>query len=117
MLVLPIRVTPVADAQIQKAAGWWSANREKAPDAFKEELQRGFALISQQPDAGAKATNVKLKDVRRIHLSRIRYFLYYRVKEERVEVLALWHSSRRKNLVLKEPPNPPLQPPAEKRGG
>src|SRR5437016_3506852 len=78
--------------QIQKAAGWWSANREKAPQAFKEELQRGFAFISQQPGAGAKASNVKLKDVRRIHLSRIRYFLYYRVKEGCVEVLALWHS-------------------------
>lgn len=71
--MLPIKVTPVADAHIQKAASWWLANREKAPEAFKEELQRGFALISQQPESGAKATNSKLKDVRRIHLSRIRY--------------------------------------------
>jgi plasmid stabilization system protein ParE len=117
MALLPIKVTPVADLQIQKAADWWSANREKAPQAFKEELERGFALISQQPEAGAKATNVKLKDVRRIHLSRVRYFLYYRVKEGRVEVLALWHSSRRKAPVLREPPNPPLQPPAEEYGG
>jgi len=115
--MLPIKVTPVADAHIQKAASWWLANREKAPEAFREELERGFALISQQPDAGAKATNVRLKDVRRIHLSRIRYFLYYRVKEGRVEVLALWHSSRLKGPVLKEPPNTPLQPAAEKRGG
>jgi len=43
--------------------------------------------------------------------------LYYRVKEGRVEVLALWHSSRLKGPVLKEPPNTPLQPAAEKRGG
>jgi hypothetical protein len=42
---------------------------------------------------------------------------YYRVKENRVEVLALWHSSRLKGPVLKEPPNMPLQPTAEKRGG
>ena len=115
--MLPIKVTPVADAHIQKAARWWLANREKAPEAFKEELQRGFTLISQQPESGARATNAKLKDVRRIHLSRIRYFLYYRVKESRVEVLALWHSSRLKGPVLKEPPNTPLQPTAEERGG
>jgi plasmid stabilization system protein ParE len=104
--MLPIKVTPVAEAHIQNAASWWLANREKAPQAFKEELQRGFALISHQPDAGARATNVSLKDVRRIYLSRVRYFLYYRVKEGRVEVLALWHSSRLKGPKLKEPPNP-----------
>ena len=115
--MLPIKITPVADAHIQKASSWWLANREKAPQAFKEELERGFALISQQPETGAKATNAKLKDVRRIHLSQIRYFLYYRVNEGRVEVLALWHSSRLKGPVLKEPPNAPLQPPAEERVG
>src|SRR5262249_49062392 len=105
--MLPIKVTPLADSQIQKAAAWWSANREKAPHAFKEELQRGFSLISQQPEVGAKATNVTLTGVRRIHLSRIRYFLFYRVKEGRVEILALWHSSRLKGPVLMEPPNKP----------
>jgi plasmid stabilization system protein ParE len=108
--MLPIKITPVADAHIQKAASWWLANRDKAPQAFREELQRGFALISQQPEAGASATNVKLKDVRRIHPSRIRYFLYYRVKEGRVEVLALWHSSRLKGPRLKEPPNTAMEP-------
>ena len=115
--MLPIKVTRIADAHIQKAAKWWLANREKAPEAFKEELQRGFALISHQPEVGAKATNVKLQNVRRIHLSRVRYFLYYRVQAGSVEVLALWHSSRLKGPNLKEPPNTPQQPAAEKRGG
>ena len=115
--MLPIKVTHVADGHIQRASSWWLANRDKAPHAFKEELERGFALISQRPDVGAVATNVKLKDVRRIHLTRVRYYLYYRVKEDRVEVLALWHSSRRRSPTLKVPPNPPPQPDAEKRGG
>ena len=102
--MLPVKATPTAAAEIQKAARWWLANRDKAPHAFREELERGFALISQRPDAGARATNVKLKDVRRIHLSRIRYFLYYRMMKDRVEVLALWHSSRLKGPILKVPP-------------
>ena len=110
--MLPVKATPSAEAQIQKAARWWLANRDKAPNAFREELERGFALISQRPDAGVKATNVKLKEVRRIHLSRIRYFLYYRVHAEQVQVLALWHSSRLKGPTLNEPPNTPLEPPA-----
>jgi plasmid stabilization system protein ParE len=110
--MLSVKVTPIAAGHIQKAAVWWMDNRDKAPTAFKEEIERGFALIAQRPDVGAKATNVKLKDVRRIHLSRIRYFLYYRVIEDRVEVLALWHSSRLKGPTLKEPPNTPLEPTA-----
>ena len=98
--MLPIKVTLRTDRQIQKAATWWLANRPKAPEAFKEELQRGFDLISRQPSIGARATNVKLKGILRIHLSRIRYFLYYRVGASRIEVLALWHSSRLKGPSL-----------------
>jgi plasmid stabilization system protein ParE len=98
--MLPVKVTLRADRQIQKAADWWLANRPKAPEAFKEELQRGFDLISRQPGVGAHVTNVKLKGAMRIHLSRIRYFLYYRVRPSRVEVLALWHSSRGKGPGL-----------------
>ena len=59
--MLPVKATPIADGQIQKAARWWLANRDKAPNAFREELERGFALISQRPDVEAKATNVKLQ--------------------------------------------------------
>ena len=110
--MLPVKATPIADGQIQKAARWWLAHRDKTPNAFKEELERGLALISQRPDVGAIATNVKLKSVRRIHLSRIRYFLYYRAMSDHVEVLALWHSSRLKGPALKEPPNTPLEPTA-----
>jgi plasmid stabilization system protein ParE len=42
--------------------------------------------------------NTKLAGVRRIHLSRIRYHLYYRVASHggAVEILALWHTSRGK---------------------
>jgi len=97
--MLPIKVTRRADRQIQEAGTWWLANRPKAPQAFKEELQRAFDLISLQPGVGARATNVKLKGILRIHLSRIRYFLYYRVRASRIEVLSVWHSSR-----LKGPP-------------
>src|SRR2546422_7699982 len=98
--MLPIKVTPRADRQIQKAASWWLANRPKAREAFKEELRRGFDLISQQPGVGSRATNLKLEGVLRIHLSRIRYFLYYRVRTSRVEVLALWHSRRLKGPAM-----------------
>ena len=92
--MLPVKVTRRASAQIQEAATWWLLNRPAAPGALKEELDRAFNLISQQPDMGAVATNVNLHGTRRILLSRVRYYLYYRARSTRIEVVALWHSSR-----------------------
>jgi len=93
---LPIRVVRSAADQIMEAAVWWDANRPKAPGLFREEIARALELISAQPQIGAKAGNAKLAGVRRVHLSRIHYHLYYRVSQSprAVEVLALWHTSR-----------------------
>ena len=51
---------------------------------------------------GAIATNVKLPGVRRVHLSKVRYYLYYRVKNKSraVEVVALWHTSQYPDINL-----------------
>jgi plasmid stabilization system protein ParE len=100
--MLPIKVTPRAEKQIQKAASWWLANRLDAPEAMKEELRRAFELISPQPAVGALATNTKLQGVRRVYMSHVRYHLYYRVNASstQVEILALWHSSRGKGHSL-----------------
>lgn len=91
---LLLRVTRRAAAEIQDAAEWWYRNRPAAPDAVAEELERAFALITAQPNVGAIARNPRLAGVRRVHLARIRYHLYYRVSRAQVEVLALWHTSR-----------------------
>jgi plasmid stabilization system protein ParE len=73
---------------------WWEANRSDAPGAVPEELRRAFWLIAILPGIGACARNVRLPDVRRVHLSRIHFFLYYRLRADRraIEVLALWHT-------------------------
>jgi len=82
--------------QIAEACEWWQANRPAAPEALEEELRRGLTLITRQPSIGAGARSAKLEGVRRIYLSRIHYYLYYRVGRSRevVEVLAFWHASR-----------------------
>jgi plasmid stabilization system protein ParE len=89
-----LRVVPTAQRHIRTASRWWLANRPAAPDLFREELAKVFDLITDQPDIGPVAPNIDTPGVRRFHLSRIRYHLYYRHKDDVVEVLALWHSSR-----------------------
>lgn len=91
----PVRIVSSAARAIAEAAEWWVANRPKAPDAFITELERALQVIASQPAIGARAKNLRLAGVRRVHLARIHYHLYYRATSEpAIEVLALWHTSR-----------------------
>jgi plasmid stabilization system protein ParE len=85
---LTVVVTDVAKAQIVTVARWWRLNRPKAPDAIREELERASSLIAAQPGVGSSARDSDLAGVRRLHLARVRYDIYYRVEgdPERVEV-------------------------------
>jgi plasmid stabilization system protein ParE len=73
-------------------------NHLKAPNAIREELERIGALITSHPHLGTRAQNLTLPGVRRIHIERIHYDVYYRVggSPESVEIVAFW-SSRRGN--------------------
>ena len=93
---LPVRIVGSAGQAILDAAEWWVSNRPKAPDAFAIELERVIQILASQPLVGARTRNVKLAGVRRLHLPRVHYHLYYRVTShpEVVEILALWHTRR-----------------------
>jgi plasmid stabilization system protein ParE len=99
---LPLQTTRRAAREIRAASKWWDENRPAAPDAFRDAIDKAFELICAQPNIGAVATNVKLPGVRRILLSKIQYYLYYRVKSrpQVVEVVAIWHTSRYPDLDL-----------------
>jgi plasmid stabilization system protein ParE len=92
--LLEIRVARRAAAEIDEVTDWWKVNRVAAPGAIADEIEWAFALIRSQPRIGALARNARLPGVRRVHLSRIHYHLYYRITPEAIEVLAFWHTSR-----------------------
>lgn len=94
MKPLPVRLTRRAAAQIEEAARWWTENRPSAPQAIAEELAHAYSLIAAQPRIGAAARSRRLAGVRRLHLDRIRYHLYYREADGAIEILAFWHASR-----------------------
>ena len=89
-----ISVTHRAAAEIRQLAAWWQQHRFSAPDAVQLELERAFALLSVLPKVGAIAKNARLANIRRIHLAKIYHHLYYRIAGNRIEILALWHTSR-----------------------
>lgn len=63
---------------------------------FIEDLEAAFALVEEFPQAGESVYHPRIADLRRVHLSRVRYHMYYAVSQEAqvIEVLALWHTSR-----------------------
>ena len=91
---LQIKVSNDAQAQIEEAAAWWAKNRPFALGAVREDLDRILGLLSVNPGIGARARRAKLQGVRRVTLSRVRYYVYYRVSGDALEVLAFWHASR-----------------------
>ena len=91
-----IEVGYLARRQIRKLSTWWRKNRTAAPTAVQDEITRVFSLILNHPQIGPPALDVDVPNVRRIHLSRIKHYLYYRVLESEsiIEVLAMWSDSR-----------------------
>ena len=91
---LRVEITDSAQAQISAAAAWWTKNRPAAPDAIRDELDRILDLLRVQPVIGTMARRTQLSGVRRVTLSRVRYYVYYRVADDALQVLAFWHTSR-----------------------
>jgi plasmid stabilization system protein ParE len=91
---LEIRLSRQAAAQIEAAAAWWLKNRPAAPGAIRTDLEEILSLLAEHPGIGTPATKSRIKGLRRIYLSRIRYYVYYRERGDILEVLAFWHASR-----------------------
>jgi len=89
-----LEVMPRADRQIRAARRWWLQNRDKAPEAFDEELDRAFELIERTPHIAPRIPT-RHGPARRLTIERIRYYMYYRIHRDRIEVLSLWHTARR----------------------
>lgn len=93
-MTLQVIIKPRAERQIEKAAEWWSYNRPAAPGAIRLELQGAIRVLAEHPGVGTKVENVRTTEVRRLYLTRIRYFIYYRVAGQGLEVIAFWHERR-----------------------
>ena len=99
-MALRVKVSARAASQIRKAAEWWAENRPAAPGAVRMDIGDALALLAQQPGFGTAYEGARTKGVRRLLAGRIRYYIYYRVTLEAVEVLAVWHVSRGKQPPL-----------------
>jgi plasmid stabilization system protein ParE len=97
---LRIKISASAAAQVRKAAQWWVENRSAAPGAITTDFGESVALLAEQPGIGAKYEGTRTPGVRRLFLSRVGYFIYYKADDGTLKVLAFWHASREHQPVL-----------------
>ena len=59
-------------------------------------VAQALDLLSTHPEVGVKCALELYPELRRLHLRRIRCYLYYKISLESlaVDVVALWHTSR-----------------------
>jgi plasmid stabilization system protein ParE len=99
-MALGVKISVRAAREVRKAAEWWLPNRPAAPDAIATDLSEAVALLAEYPGIGAKYIGARTAGVRRLYLSRVRYFIYYRADERHLNVLAFWHESREHQPLL-----------------
>ncbi len=92
-----------AQAEYARIQEWWSSNRLKAPEAVAEDVWDAVKrLAAYGPQLGLEVRHRRVPGLRRLELTRIRFWLYYRVNEaaREIEIAALWHTSRRRGPRL-----------------
>ena len=99
-MALRIKVSARAALQINRAAEWWAENRPAAPGAVRTDIGEAMALLARQPGIGTSYEGTRVRDVRRLLVGRIQYFIYYRATSDTLELLAVWHTSRGKQPSL-----------------
>ena len=91
---LIVRIKPRAQREIERAAEWWTENRPAAIGAIRKDVEAALALLVEEPGIGTKVETARSDTIRRLYLARVRYFIYYRVRGNFLEVVTFWHSSR-----------------------
>lgn len=87
-MALQVRVSARAASQIQRAATWWADNRPAAPGAIGKDFAEAVALLAEHPGIGAVYEGTRTPGLRRLYLSRVRYFIYYKADQHFLQVLA-----------------------------
>lgn len=80
----------VAESEFRHAAGWYEAQRPGLGIAFVNEVQLALNLISVHPQQNPIVDG----DIRAAMVNRFPYCIYYRIKPDRVTVIAVFHTSR-----------------------
>lgn len=87
---LPLIITPEAEKDLAEARTWYEERRDGLGDDFILNVEAALKQISRLPLA---ATEVH-PSVRRVVVRRFPYGVFYRVDDDQIAVIAVYHSKR-----------------------
>jgi plasmid stabilization system protein ParE len=87
---LPFVFRPAAEAEYLGAVAWYEAQQPGLGSDFEAEVQAVIDTIANQPDRYPAVH----RDTREAPVKRFPYCVYYRVRSDRLVVLAVFHQSR-----------------------
>ena len=91
MPALPVDLHPEAIDEARAARLWYAQRNARAALRFLNELDSAIEEVAQHPDRWP----THLHGTRHYRLHRFPYSLVYRVRDERVEIVACEHARRR----------------------
>ena len=86
---LPVVLTAEAEADFDEAADWYEQQAGRGTK-FTLQVRQALARIGLMPELHA----VLHRDIRRAKVQKFPYNVYYRVRPDRVEVIAVLHGRR-----------------------
>jgi plasmid stabilization system protein ParE len=89
-LTLPLVLAPEAEDDLLDAADWYDAQQPGLGDAFLRSVDASFARIGRFP----RSFPANDRDIRSALLRRFPYAVLFRIRETRIEVVAIWHGRR-----------------------
>jgi plasmid stabilization system protein ParE len=82
--------------ELEEIIEWWRENRTAAPYLFENEFETLLAQLAAMPSIGHMSRDTIL-NLRASGLLKSRYVVYHRFVPDlrRVEIVSVWHMSRR----------------------
>ena len=90
-MTLPVRVRLRAELDVDDAYAWYESRAVGLGEALLRAVDACLARISRHPEAYA----VQHGRVRRARLRRFPYGVFYVIREDFIDVLAVYHGRRR----------------------
>ncbi|MBI1832656.1 MAG: type II toxin-antitoxin system RelE/ParE family toxin [Planctomycetes bacterium] len=81
---------PAADAEFCESAEWYEAQRPGLGIQFIDHVQQALDKIAEDPLRNPAV----LRDIREAVVGKFPFAIYYRVKPDRIVILAVFHCSR-----------------------
>ena len=99
MTRLPLSVSPRAEQEVQQAARFYEGRSRGLGTAFLEIVEQALSGVEENP----LRFPVVHRDTRRALLKRFPYGVFFRIRSDRIRVIAVIHLSRNPDRWRKRP--------------